>query len=74
MTRVPRFTRNVSLLQIAFLSMAKPNGHGDRAGVTLTWRDLSVYVTTPSSGSSGKAPFKRVLNNGIYHDCEKIRL
>ncbi|EFX84423.1 ABC protein, subfamily ABCG [Daphnia pulex] len=49
--------------EIAFLSLTRPSSHSDRPlGATLTWRDLSVYVTTPKA-KGNVAPFKRVLNN-----------
>ena len=53
--------------QTAFLSLTRPSSNGERAnGATLTWRDLSVYVTAPSES---KTPFKRVLNNGAALKC-----
>lgn len=39
-------------------------------GITLTWRDLSVYVPQKRNwfrSDAGHRPFKRVLNNGT---CE----
>ena len=58
------------LEKIAFLSLTRPSSHTDRPiGATLTWRDLSVYVTAPKA-KGNVAPFKRVLNNGImYYLC-----
>lgn len=58
-------------VQIAFLSLTRPNSNGVDTGATLTWRDLSVYVTAPNTRgkrSAHKAPFKRVLNNGKLYN------
>nr|QST15008.1 ABCG2-like7 protein [Diaphanosoma celebensis] len=48
--------------EIAFLSLGKPTASHNYRGATLTWRDLSVYITTGKPKGS-KTPFKRVLNN-----------
>ena len=56
---------------MAFLSLTRPGSNGDRPiGATLTWRDLSVYVTAPSA-KGNQPPFKRVLNNGIITQVYK---
>ena len=51
-------------LQTGFLEVNSSNG--DRHGITLTWKDLSVYVTEKKK-KGYQAPFKRILNNGILN-------